>query len=325
MCVSLCGAGGQHQGSNSPVYWPVDFVTAMVVDGKVINLVNFWKHDDINAGDDLLMYVEDRPYVEYVLSHHPKCMKKQVFPMLDTWELPAFMADMTKEGYTTTEGEVLLTRIFDLLSGLTTVKHLALGMAPPAAGNPGAAAAGGGNNMQSLLVANNTRRAPFPPIADFDRSEVNAEQLKSKWQAQESLNSISSAGAYSRYDKNTNDEDRFGRNGAMTYQHQLKNPYLTPNNIINLLPQEAYYEVKVLLMDTLTPNNIQRFLQAVQRRTFQYKQAVFEAVQRILGEMELNEVHKEANVRKRKQMIDAHDQYGEVSAIIYHFICFDHV
>jgi hypothetical protein len=58
--------------------WPVDFVTAMVIDGKVINLVNFWKHDDINAGDDLMLYVEDRPCTEYVLSHHPKCMKKQV-------------------------------------------------------------------------------------------------------------------------------------------------------------------------------------------------------------------------------------------------------
>ena len=33
--------GGQHQGSNAPVLWPVDFVTAMVIDGKVINLVNF--------------------------------------------------------------------------------------------------------------------------------------------------------------------------------------------------------------------------------------------------------------------------------------------
>ena len=63
--------------------WPVDFVTAMVIDGKVINLVNFWKHDDINAGDDLMLYVEDRPCTEYVLSHHPKCMKKQVglFPV----------------------------------------------------------------------------------------------------------------------------------------------------------------------------------------------------------------------------------------------------
>jgi hypothetical protein len=70
--------GGQHQGSNSPVTWPVDFVTAMVIDGKVINLVNFWKHDDINAGDDLMLYVEDRPSTEYVLSHHPKNMKKQV-------------------------------------------------------------------------------------------------------------------------------------------------------------------------------------------------------------------------------------------------------
>lgn len=49
--------GGQHQGSNSPVTWPVDFVTAMVVDGKVINLVNFWKHDDINAGGVCLVCV----------------------------------------------------------------------------------------------------------------------------------------------------------------------------------------------------------------------------------------------------------------------------
>ena len=79
----MTNTGGQHQGSNSAVMWPVDFVTAMVIDGKVINLVNFWKHDDINAGDDLMLYVEDRPCTEYVLSHHPKCMKKQVglFPV----------------------------------------------------------------------------------------------------------------------------------------------------------------------------------------------------------------------------------------------------
>ena len=74
----------------------MDFVTAIVVDGKVINLVNFWKHDDINAGDDLMMYVEDRDYTEYVLSHHPKGMKKQVFPILSAWEMPASLAEYGK-------------------------------------------------------------------------------------------------------------------------------------------------------------------------------------------------------------------------------------
>ena len=68
----------------------------MVIDGKVINLVNFWKHDDINAGNDLMLYVEDCPCTKYVLSHHPKCMKKQVFPILSAWEMPASLAEYGK-------------------------------------------------------------------------------------------------------------------------------------------------------------------------------------------------------------------------------------
>lgn len=136
----------------------MDFVTAMVIDGKVINLVNSWKHDDINAGDDLMMYVEDRPYHEYVLSHHPKCMKKQVFPMLSTWELPACLADYGKEGHISNDGEDLVKRIWDLLSELSSRKRI--GDADP------------------LLQS----RRPMPP--DFDRRSVDAEQLKSAWQGQ---------------------------------------------------------------------------------------------------------------------------------------------
>jgi hypothetical protein len=54
--------GGQHQGIvNRSVTNPVDFVTAMVVDGKVINLANFWRDYDLNAGDDLIMHLEVDP------------------------------------------------------------------------------------------------------------------------------------------------------------------------------------------------------------------------------------------------------------------------
>jgi hypothetical protein len=78
--------GGQHQGSNSAITWPVDFVTTLTIDGLVINLVNFWRHEDVNSGDDLMLYVEERNYTEYVLSHHHKNMRKQVFPSLRKWD-----------------------------------------------------------------------------------------------------------------------------------------------------------------------------------------------------------------------------------------------
>jgi hypothetical protein len=63
--------GGQHQGLiNKSVTWPVDLVTSVVVDGRVINMVNFWKNETIHAGDDLLLYVEETECRQYVLSHH---------------------------------------------------------------------------------------------------------------------------------------------------------------------------------------------------------------------------------------------------------------
>ena len=71
--------GGQHQGSNKAVTWPVDFVTTMTIDGLVLNLVNNWRHDDINSGDDLMFFVENQPYSEYVLSHHARNCRKQCF------------------------------------------------------------------------------------------------------------------------------------------------------------------------------------------------------------------------------------------------------
>jgi hypothetical protein len=76
--------GGQHQGLiNKSVTWPVDLVTSMVVDGRVINMVNFWRKDAIDSGDDLLFYLGESSQIEYVLSHHHGNSGIQKFPPLD--------------------------------------------------------------------------------------------------------------------------------------------------------------------------------------------------------------------------------------------------
>ena len=47
--------GGQHQGSNKAVTFPVDFVATVSIDGRNENLCNFWKCCDVNSGDPLLL------------------------------------------------------------------------------------------------------------------------------------------------------------------------------------------------------------------------------------------------------------------------------
>jgi hypothetical protein len=76
--------GGQHQGLNSPVTWPVDLVTSLVIDGRVINMANLWKAAEINAGDDLMLHIVNQPCEEYVLSRHPGSASTQRFPRLDS-------------------------------------------------------------------------------------------------------------------------------------------------------------------------------------------------------------------------------------------------
>jgi hypothetical protein len=77
--------GGQHQGSSSAVSNPVDFVTTLTIDGLVINLVNIWRGHDISSGDDLMLYLKECSFTEYVLSHHAKNNRMQRFPPLKKW------------------------------------------------------------------------------------------------------------------------------------------------------------------------------------------------------------------------------------------------
>lgn len=90
--------GGQHQASNGnrSVTWPVDFVTSLLIDGKCINLLNFWKGEDISAGDSLLLHLVDESATEYTLSHHAKSRQSPRFPPLRKWEVPKCVADSNR-------------------------------------------------------------------------------------------------------------------------------------------------------------------------------------------------------------------------------------
>lgn len=67
----------------------------MIIDGKAINLANFWRQDDISAGDDLMLYLSDKPYVQYTLSHNPRSRKTVQFEPLERWEAPKALISMS--------------------------------------------------------------------------------------------------------------------------------------------------------------------------------------------------------------------------------------
>ena len=77
--------GGQHEGSSKPVTFPVNFISAFLVDGRVDNLVNIFSGCNISAGDDLIMKLEKLPIsvkeggIRYHLNHWAKQTAIQQF------------------------------------------------------------------------------------------------------------------------------------------------------------------------------------------------------------------------------------------------------
>lgn len=77
--------GGQHEGGNTPVTYPVNFVTSLLIDGRVENMINMWREHDISAGDDLIFHLAYLPIckedssMEYVLNHWGKGLVRQRF------------------------------------------------------------------------------------------------------------------------------------------------------------------------------------------------------------------------------------------------------
>lgn len=107
----------------------MDFVTAMVIDGKAINLANFWRQEDISAGDDLMLYLADKPYTSYTLSHNPRSRIAVQFEPLERWEVPKGLV-VEKAGGTfgerkiSDQGSRAFERIWNLISEVSAGTNL---------------------------------------------------------------------------------------------------------------------------------------------------------------------------------------------------------
>jgi hypothetical protein len=77
--------GGQHEMTNSPVTWPVNFVATMVIDGKERNVLNYWHNKEVAAGDDVCFRLKVMPIPEYgyTLNHYYKSVSRQDFKSLN--------------------------------------------------------------------------------------------------------------------------------------------------------------------------------------------------------------------------------------------------
>ena len=77
--------GGQHEGSNAAVTYPVNFISSFFVSGLTRNICNIWSQHNISAGDDLILRLEYLPFsardgsIKYHLNHWKKSMAIQQF------------------------------------------------------------------------------------------------------------------------------------------------------------------------------------------------------------------------------------------------------
>ena len=107
--------GGQHEGSNGPVTYPVNFISTFFVSGLTRNICNIWSQSNISAGDDLILKLEKLPIsardgsIKYHLNHWKKSTIIQQFRyeeggVNEAWQLvPAVLSTYTParvvEGY----------------------------------------------------------------------------------------------------------------------------------------------------------------------------------------------------------------------------------
>ena len=81
--------GGQHEGSNGPVTYPVNFISTFFISGLTKNICNVWSQSNISSGDDLIFKLEKLPFaakdgsIKYHLNHWKKSMAIQQFKYED--------------------------------------------------------------------------------------------------------------------------------------------------------------------------------------------------------------------------------------------------
>jgi hypothetical protein len=79
ICAGSENQGGLHETGLAPVQAAVNHITTMTVDGQNRDLVNFWRHSDISAGDELIYRLAWRPTQHYTLNHYYKGTVRQSF------------------------------------------------------------------------------------------------------------------------------------------------------------------------------------------------------------------------------------------------------
>jgi hypothetical protein len=68
--------GGQHQGSNTAVTWPVAFIVTISIDGRNENLCNYWRTIDISSGSELGFNIQMKNCSTYSLNYSKQLVTK---------------------------------------------------------------------------------------------------------------------------------------------------------------------------------------------------------------------------------------------------------
>lgn len=83
ICAGSEKQGGLHETGLAPIQAAVNHVTTLTVDGQNRDLVNIWQHEELWAGDKLILVLEKTPYSKststYVLNHYYKEIKQESF------------------------------------------------------------------------------------------------------------------------------------------------------------------------------------------------------------------------------------------------------
>ena len=101
ICAGSEHQGGQHETGTAPVQAAVNFVITMTVDGKNVDLVNYWYDKDMRAGDELVFTLEKKELKspKYQLTSYYKDPVVEVVDLHETgsyWQLTPNILKGTK-------------------------------------------------------------------------------------------------------------------------------------------------------------------------------------------------------------------------------------
>jgi hypothetical protein len=105
ICAGSEHQGGQHETGYAPVQSAVNYVTTMTVDGKNIDLVNYWYDKSALAGDELIFKLKKLPRGNMAFnltSYYKDPQHKTVTTGVDCWQL---VPDISRQDPETFERE----------------------------------------------------------------------------------------------------------------------------------------------------------------------------------------------------------------------------